>query len=290
MRIRLVRFVEACPHPLVRREAIPGTSMTAAMDVDRIWPFLLEVYADCMKTYHFMFRKIPSKMKIENDPKGVFRMTTDMRSQFDQYIENFKQNTSKEVQDKMRNAIDELENSEEGNGLSEGEKAPDFTLPDAKGGQVQLSEQLKFGPVIVTFYRGGWCPYCNMELRAYQEILDDIHKEGAQLIAISPQTPDQSMTTQEKNDLQYHVLSDVGNKAARQFNLVYKLPDYLVEVYKDKGLNVDKHNGDDSWTLPVSATYIIDTDGSIVYEYTKSDYKDRAEPSEVLQELKKVKA
>ncbi|ELK48717.1 AhpC/TSA family protein [Bacillus sp. SB49] len=217
-------------------------------------------------------------------------MTTDMRSQFDQYIENFKQNTSKEVQDKMRNAIDELENSEEGNGLSEGEKAPDFTLPDAKGGQVQLSEQLKFGPVIVTFYRGGWCPYCNMELRAYQEILDDIHKEGAQLIAISPQTPDQSMTTQEKNDLQYHVLSDVGNKAARQFNLVYKLPDYLVEVYKDKGLNVDKHNGDDSWTLPVSATYIIDTDGSIVYEYTKSDYKDRAEPSEVLQELKKVKA
>ncbi|WJE16129.1 peroxiredoxin-like family protein [Halobacillus sp. ACCC02827] len=217
-------------------------------------------------------------------------MTTDMRSQFEQYIKNFKQNTSKEIQDKMSNAIDELEASEEGNGLSKGEKAPDFTLPDAKGGQVQLSEQLKFGPVIVTFYRGGWCPYCNMELRAYQEILDEIHKEGAQLIAISPQTPDQSMTTQEKNDLQYHVLSDVGNKAARQFNLVYKLPDYLVEVYKGKGLDVDKHNGDDSWTLPVSATYIIDTDGSIVYEYTKSDYKDRAEPSEVLQELKKVKA
>lgn len=217
-------------------------------------------------------------------------MTTDMRRQFDQYIEKFKQNASQDVQDKMSQAIDELEASDQGNGLSKGEKAPDFTLPDAKGGQVQLSEQLKQGPAIVTFYRGGWCPYCNMELRAYQEIMEDIHNEGAQLIAISPQTPDQSMTTQEKNDLQYHVLSDVGNKTAQQFNLVYELPDYLVDVYKDKGLNVDKHNGDESWTLPISATYIIDTDGTIVYEYTKSDYKDRAEPSEVLQKLKKVTA
>ncbi|WP_226584816.1 peroxiredoxin-like family protein [Halobacillus litoralis] len=215
-------------------------------------------------------------------------MKTDMRQQFDKYIQKFKEATPEEIQTKMKNAIDELEASDNGEGLKKGEKAPNFNLPDAKGDTVELYEQLKQGPVILTFYRGGWCPYCNMELRSYQQIIGDIKEEGAQLIAISPQTPDESMTTQEKNDLEYHVLSDEGNEVANQFNLVYQLPDYLVDVYKDKGLRVDNHNGDETWTLPVSATYIIDTDGTIVYEYTKSDYKDRAEPSEVLEELKKV--
>lgn len=216
-------------------------------------------------------------------------MKTEMRKQYDEYIRKFKEATPDEIQTKMKKAIDELQSSKEGEGLSRGEKAPNFNLPDAKGETVELYDQLNQGPVVLTFYRGGWCPYCNMELRAYQQILREFKDEGAQLVAISPQTPDQSLSTQEKNELEYHVLSDVGNEVANQYNLVYQLPEFLVEVYKDKGLNVDKHNGDDTWTLPVSATYIIDTDGTIVYEYTKSDYKDRAEPSEVLAELKKIK-
>ncbi|WP_394219388.1 peroxiredoxin-like family protein [Halobacillus trueperi] len=217
-------------------------------------------------------------------------MKTEMRKHYNDYIEKFKKATPDEIQEKMKKAIDELETSNEGEGLSTGEKAPNFNLPDAKGKTVELYEQLKSGPVVLTFYRGGWCPYCNMELRAYQQILGEIHGEGAELIAISPQTPDQSLTTQEKNELNYHVLSDVGNEVANQYNLVYQLPDYLVDVYKDKGLHVDKHNGDETWTLPVSATYIIDTDGTIMYDYTKADYKDRAEPSDVLGELKKINA
>lgn len=216
-------------------------------------------------------------------------MKTELKKSYNDYLAKFKERTPDEVQRKMKKAIDELEGSNEGNGIEKGEKAPNFNLPDAKGDTVDLYEQLEKGPVILTFYRGGWCPYCNMELRAYQEIMDDIHGAGGELIAVSPETPDHSLSTAEKNELQYHVLSDVGNEVANQYNLVYQLPDYLVEVYKEKGLKVDEHNGDETWTLPVSATYVIDTDGTIAYEHTKSDYKDRAEPSEVLEVLKQIK-
>ncbi|GGD05906.1 redoxin domain-containing protein [Pontibacillus salipaludis] len=215
-------------------------------------------------------------------------MKTNMQEQYNEYIEKFKSNASQDTQDKMQSAIEELESSDQGKGLRVGEKAPAFSLPNAKGDSVDLYQQLQSGPAIVTFYRGGWCPYCNMELRAYQQLIEEIHAEGAQLIAISPETPDHSMTTAEKNDLQYQVLSDEGNKVADEFNLVYQLPDYLVDVYKEKGLEVDRHNGDDNWTLPVSATYIIQQDGTITYEYTKADYKDRVEPSEVVEKLKSL--
>lgn len=127
-----------------------------------------------------------------------------------------------------------------------------------------------------------------MELRAYQQIIGEIHGAGAELLAISPQTPDHSMSAQEKHDLEYKVLSDVGNKVASNFKLVYQFPEYLVEIYKNNKLDVDKYNGDAEWTLPVSATYIISSDGTIDYEYTKADYKDRVEPSDVLAELKKL--
>lgn len=216
-------------------------------------------------------------------------MTTNMKNDFEQYVENFKATAPAEVQEKMQNALEELEASSAEKGLKKGEKAPNFNLPNATGETIELYEQLKQGPVVLTFYRGNWCPFCNMELRAYQQILGEIHEQGAELIAISPQTPDQSMSIQEKHDLEYIVLSDESNEVANQFNLVYQLPEYLIETYKEIGLRVDQHNGDDTWTLPVSATYIIQTDGTIEFEYTKSDYKDRYEPSDVLEELKKLK-
>ena len=213
---------------------------------------------------------------------------TKMTQEFNAYIEKFKATKPEEVQLKMQNAIEELEASDEGNGLKQGGKAPNFNLPNAAGQTVELYEQLKQGPVVLTFYRGNWCPYCNMELRAYQEIIGEIHGQGAELIAISPQTPDQSMSIQEKHNLEYLVLSDESNVVAKQFNLVYQLPEYLIALYKEIGLNVDEYNGDETWTLPVSATYIIQTDGTIAFEYTKSDYKDRIEPSNVLEKLKQI--
>jgi peroxiredoxin len=214
--------------------------------------------------------------------------TTNMREQYNEYISKFKEKTPQEIQDKMGKAIDELENSGDGKGLRAGEKAPNFTLPDATGKEIQLEDVLKKGPVILTFYRGGWCPYCNMELRAYQQLMEDIKEAGAELVAVSPQTPDASLSTKEKNELDYVVLSDEGNKVADEYKLVYKLPPYLVEIYKEKGLDLEKANDSDSWTLPVSATYIIKKDGTIAYEYTKADYKDRVEPAEVVEKLKSL--
>ncbi|OEH91200.1 peroxiredoxin-like family protein [Bacillus solimangrovi] len=215
-------------------------------------------------------------------------MEKSMQEEISDYINNFKQKADQVTQDKMKKAIDELENSTYGKGLRIGEKAPDFLLPNATGEQVQLSDALQNGPVILTFYRGDWCPYCNIELRAYQRILDDIHAQGASLIAISPQTPDNSLTTQEKNDLKFHVLSDKENKVASLFRLVYPLPDYLIELYKQRGLHIDKYNEEESWTLPVAATYIIAQDKTILFEFTKADYKARVEPSEVLERLKRI--
>ncbi|AZB43152.1 AhpC/TSA family protein [Bacillus sp. FJAT-42376] len=213
---------------------------------------------------------------------------TKMIEEFKTYLEQSKKNSSAESLKKMEMAIHDLEESEEGKGLETGDQVPDFILPDASGNQISIANILKEGPAVITFYRGGWCPYCNMELRAYQSIIDEFHEAGVQLVAISPEKPDASLDTKEKNELSFHVLSDEGNETARAFNLVYQLPEYLIDVYKEKGLDIPGANGDDSWTLPVSATYIADQSGNIVYAYTKADYKDRIEPAEVLEKVKQL--
>jgi peroxiredoxin len=214
-------------------------------------------------------------------------MMTDLREEHLQMFESFKKKASPEMLKIMDRAIEDIESSS-AKGLNVGQHAPDFALPDATGQKIHLSEELKKGPVIVSFYRGGWCPYCNLELRAYQTIIDDINKAGGQLIAISPESPDQSLSTKEKNELTFHLLTDKGNHTAEKYNLVYRMPDYLIELYKKLNLNLESHNEDNSWTLPISATFVISQDSIIEYEYTKADYKQRAEPSEVLNKLKEL--
>ena len=174
--------------------------------------------------------------------------------------------------------------------LTVGDAAPTFSLPNASGETVALSDVLASGPVILTFYRGGWCPYCNLELRAYQALLPEIEAAGATLVAVSPQTPDASLTTQEKKDLTFTVLSDEGNAVARQFGLVHTLPADLVAAYDQFGLDVAGSNGDASGDLPLPATYVIDPDGTIRYAFVDADYTKRAEPSEVLASLQAVAA
>ena len=174
--------------------------------------------------------------------------------------------------------------------LTVGDAAPTFSLPNASGETVALADVLASGPVILTFYRGGWCPYCNLELRAYQTLLPEIEAAGATLVAVSPQTPDASLTTQEKKDLTFTVLSDEGNAVARQFGLVHTLPADLVAAYDQFGLDVAGSNGDASGDLPLPATYVIDPDGTIRYAFVDADYTKRAEPSEVLASLQAVAA
>jgi len=187
----------------------------------------------------------------------------------------------------MDEAIDNLRKSRvTERALTMGKKMPPFSLPNARGKIIDSNTLLKKGPLIVTFYRGGWCPYCNLQLRDLQSHLGEIQRLGSDLIAISPQTPDNSLSTTEKSNLKFHVLSDKDNQVAREFGLVFKLPDSLKKVYQDFGIDLTTANGANSWELPVSATYIVGKNGRIQYAFVDVDYKNRAETNAILKQLR----
>lgn len=170
--------------------------------------------------------------------------------------------------------------------LKTGDKIPEVTLPNAANKTISLQELLLENKVVLSFYRGGWCPYCNLELKALQQALPEFEKNGATLVAISPEIPDNSLSTSEKNNLSFEVLSDTNNIIAKKFNLVFTLPKDLIEVYNGFGIDLNSSNGNTNQELPISATYIIDKDGTILYDFIKEDYKERADPEEILKFLK----
>ena len=173
--------------------------------------------------------------------------------------------------------------------LKVGETIPDFALPNATGQTVNIRDLLAQGPVVIAFYRGGWCPYCNLELKALQNALASIQETGATLVAISPETPDNSLTTQEKNALTFPVLSDVANQVAQQFGLVFKLPMTLRPIYAGFGIDLVAYNGNDQFELPIPATYVVQPNGEIVYAFADIDYTKRAEPRDVVNALQGLK-
>jgi peroxiredoxin len=169
--------------------------------------------------------------------------------------------------------------------LKEGDKVPDFILPSAKGDSIELRRLLNKGLLVIAFYRGQWCPFCNLELQALQRILPQIEERGASLIAISPNLPDKSILSQKEHNLTFEVLSDVGNKVARKFGIVFKLPDEMIPVYKSLGIDVPAANGDDSWELPIPAVYVVAPSGIIKFAHIKVDYTTRLEPSDIIEHL-----
>jgi peroxiredoxin len=189
----------------------------------------------------------------------------------------------------VQSALDEIQKSGvTDRALKVGQRAPDFALPDAKNKMVSLSEVLAKGPAVISFYRGGWCPYCNLSLHALQEALSQIESTGATLIAISPQVPDQSLSTAEKDSLAFPVLSDAENKIAKKFGIVYQLPADLAKLTKGFGVDLAKYNGDQSNELPLAATYILKQDRTVVYAFVDVDYKKRMEPSDIVNVLKGI--
>ena len=140
--------------------------------------------------------------------------------------------------------------------------------------------------MVLAFYRGAWCPYCNVHLSALQGRVDEIKQLGGQLVAVSPQTPDRSHSVVEKNRLQFPVLSDMGNHVARALGLVFEFSNELRAAYKGFGVDLGDFNGDDSWTLPVPGTFIINQDGTIAKVWTDVDYRRRAEPDDVVNALR----
>lgn len=169
--------------------------------------------------------------------------------------------------------------------LRVGDQAADFRLSDPNGHMLALHELRADGPVVLIWYRGGWCPYCNLQLRAYQEVLGQIRALGGQLVAISPELPGKARETAVADELDYIVLSDVGNKVARRWGLVYTLPAPVASAFQGR-VDLNAYNGDTSNELPLAATYVVDRDGFIRYAFVSADYRERAEPAEVLAALR----
>jgi peroxiredoxin len=169
-----------------------------------------------------------------------------------------------------------------------GDTAPDFTLNNATGQPVRLYEVLKNGPVILTWYRGGWCPYCNLTLHRLQEELPNFRAAGASLVALTPELPDSSMSTTEKHALEFDILSDPGNTVARAFGVVFQLTPEVAARYQES-FDLHAYNGDASNELPLAATYVIGTDGVITYAFLHPDYRNRAEPRDILTAVQRLR-
>lgn len=186
----------------------------------------------------------------------------------------------------MHRATAELESSGQAErALRVGEKAPAFALKDPAGEVVSSVDLLARGPLVISFYRGVWCPYCNMELQALQAALPAFEELGASLVAISPQTAPNSRRSIRENKLSFPILSDVKGKVGEAFGLKFKLPDYLIELYKGPKNNLPAFNDDPGWTLPMPARYLVARDGTILYAEVNPDYTQRPEPEEVLDVL-----
>jgi peroxiredoxin len=170
--------------------------------------------------------------------------------------------------------------------LEEGDRAPDFSLPNAQGRTTSLSAALRQGPAVVVFYRGGWCPYCNLQLRAYQALRPELEALGPSMLAISPQLPDASLSTAEREALTFDVLSDLGNEVARRFGLVYSLPQEVRDALSSNNKALPDINGDDSWELPVPATYVIARNRRISLAFIEVDYRQRLAPQQLLAALR----
>lgn len=209
-----------------------------------------------------------------------------LTEQLKEFAENSVKRHPGAAQDIMKGAIEALEaTSILGGATKTGDLFPNFTLPNIHGTEVTLEDLLKEGSVVLTFYRGGWCPYCNIALKALQNAIPEMKAKGAQLIAITPETPDNSLTTHEKNELNFQVLTSENNELARSLGLVYQLPEDLVTLYTKFGIDLLQSQGNEANELPIAATYIIGQDGKVSYHFLAEDYKLRADPLDIIAAL-----
>ena len=219
-----------------------------------------------------------------------FPLYTPLQEQIDEFIAEGASWLSPDLLRDLLHPIGQLVTSgAAGNALKEGEQAPDFTLPDALGNAVSLSHLLGQGPVVINFYRGQWCPYCHLALRAYQRALPQLQELGASLVAISPQTPDHSLSLVEKQQLTFAVLSDVGNQVAREYGLVFTIDKAVRRAHLQVGADLPMFNGNDAWDLPMAGTFLVDRSGTVRLAFVDPDFTRRLDPSVILARLNELK-
>lgn len=172
--------------------------------------------------------------------------------------------------------------------LKKGDRFIPFTLKNGSGKEVNIKNFLGKGPLVLVWYRGGWCPYCNVFLKKLQDRLPEIKQLGANLVAISPELPDNTLSTAEKDSLKFEILSDYKNEVARKYGLVFKLSNEIETKYEN-WFALSKHNGSNTAELPMPATYVIDKNGKIVFADVHADYKVRTNPDEIIEALKMIK-
>lgn len=220
-------------------------------------------------------------------------MTTVQRAQLQDQLDEITTNTRALVQPERlaigERAIEELlASNAEKRILPVGSQAPDFTLCDYSGRTVRSTDLLSLGPLVISFFRGRWCPYCVTELEAWRDLYPQLRERGALLVAISPQTIRQNDFTAGQHTIPFPLLTDPGCATAAAFGLVYTVPDYQRQYYRSILVNIPFVNGDESWKLPLPATYVLRHDGTVVYAEAHADFRVRPEPQDVLAALARV--
>lgn len=205
------------------------------------------------------------------------------------YQENFKKKVPEDIQQKMLKATKKLEDAKiSKNALIVGNIAKNFTLKNVLNNNISLDTLIKENDfVVISFYRGVWCPYCNLELKALQEINDELISLNTKLIAISPQTPDSSLTTREKNELEFEILSDIDSKVIKEYGLVFNLDDELKPIYESFGIKLPESNGVNTYELPMPGVFIINKNKEIIFSFINEDYTKRCEPKTILDTIRK---
>ena len=209
-----------------------------------------------------------------------------------QEIENFQKEMIPQIPENVMDIIlkasaELIAQNLEARALKKGDALPSFELTDALGEKRSSDQLLKSGPMVISFYRGGWYPYCHLKLRALQKVLPEIKANNATLLAIFPELPNNSLTTQEQYELEFPVLSDLDNLVAKKFSLVFELDNKLVPLFKENfNWDLVAINGTEKEELPIPATYVVDREGVIQFAFVQSDYTQRAEPERILEVLR----
>jgi len=209
-----------------------------------------------------------------------------LKKELSDFAEQMSKQAPPEVLQTMGGEIGKLAQS----GITEGaktvgDKAPNFSLENSEGNNISLGDLLENGNVVVSFNRGNWCPFCNLEFKALQNSVSEIKDAGANLVVVSPQLPILSRELKHKNGFDYDILYDKGNKVAKQFGIAFSLPEPLRPIHEAFGMDIPAHNGDNTFELPLAATYVINKNGEITYTYLNANWMERAEPKDFIESL-----